>query len=261
LWAVVNALIFGLSTLLLLPYSSLFGEALAFDLVSATAASSALMAGLASALQSLIVRRARISAATQALNATLRDAVAAMDARIEMLRKNVSRHFHNQVQAKIVALALKLSAEPEYDEGVRNQTVTALDDLERALEVAEQEAQPLELQLADLAEFWQGALELDSQIAYDARTRIDSDANLVARVVEVVREGLTNAAKHSTDGKVSLNIDLDGSQVRLRMSNARFDGLETLAPTGIGAATIGEASSWFTRHSEGDTFVLEARFE
>jgi len=49
--------------------------------------------------------------------------------------------------------------------------------------------------------------------------------------------------------------------VLLRMTNLRFDGLETLAPTGIGAATIGDASTSFTSGPQGKNFVLEARFE
>ncbi len=261
LWALLNGLLFGFSTLLLVVYSGLFGEPLTFDIVVATSVSSGLMAAVASSLQSLIVRRSSIATATESINATLREAVAAMDARIVQLRTNVSRHFHNQVQAKIVALALKLSAEPALDDGVRAQAAAGLEEIEQALDVSEQKAVAFEAQVAQLAEFWQGALELEMQLDPAAAEILNADANLAARVVEVMREGLTNAAKHSTDGKVTVALERDGSQVLLRMTNLRFDGLETLAPTGIGAATIGEASTSFTSGPQGERFVLEARFE
>jgi signal transduction histidine kinase len=261
LWALLNGLLFGASTLLLLVYSGLFGEPLPLDIVVATSASSGFMSAVASALQSLIVRRSSIASATESINAILRDAVAVMDARIVQLRTNVSRHFHNQVQAKIVALALKLAAEPALDDRVRAQSAAGLEEIEQALEVSEQTAVVFETQVDQLAEFWQGALELELQLDPAATELLAVDANLAARVVEVLREGLTNAAKHSTDGKVAVTIESDGSQVLLRMTNLRFDGLETLAPTGIGAATIGDASTSFTSGPQGKNFVLEARFE
>ena len=261
LWALLNGLLFGFSTLLLVVYSGFFGEPLKFDIVVATSVSSGLMAAVASSLQSLIVRRSSIATATESINATLREAVAAMDARIVQLRTNVSRHFHNQVQAKIVALALKLAAEPALDDEVRAQAAAGLEEIEQALDVSEQKAVAFEAQVAQLAEFWQGALELELQLDPAAAELLNADANLAARLVEVVREGLTNAAKHSTDGKVTVALERDGSQVLLRMTNLRFDGLETLAPTGIGAATIGEASTSFTSGPQGESFVLEARFE
>lgn len=260
-WALLNGLMFGLGTLLLLVYSSLFGDPLTFDIVVATSVSSGLMAALASSLQSLIVRRSSIAAATEVINATLREAVAAMDSRIVQLRTNVSRHFHNQVQAKIVALALKLTAEPALNDEVRRQALAGLEEIEHALETSEQKAVAFEIQLAQLAEFWQGALEIGLRLEPSTAELLNADANLAARVVEVLREGLTNAAKHSTDGKVTVALECDGSQVLLRMTNLRFDGLETLAPTGIGAATIGEASTSFTSGPQGESFVLEARFE
>jgi hypothetical protein len=262
LWALLNALIFGSATSLLEPLVTAFGGSLESQVAVATVFSTAFMAAASSSLESVIVRRANVQAETERMNVALQASLKVLQERLALLRKNVARHFHNNVQSKIVALALRLSSQKSLSEREQQDTLAELDAILAAMQIEAETVRPIESQLAEATEFWRGALEVTANLEPAAAGLIDANAELNARVGEVLREGLTNAAKYSTDGKVQVALRaLDASRVQLVMTNKRFDQLDAISQPGVGSGLIAEAASGWSGTKVGEDFVLEVVFE
>jgi signal transduction histidine kinase len=150
-------------------------------------------------------------------------------------RQRIARDLHDGVAQELAYLARNLDA---LDGGTGDGT---LERLRRAVERAQVEArravktlaapggQAVEVALADaageVAERFRVGLELDLVPG------VRLSAARAEALVRIACEAVTNAARHSGAGRVSLNLERDGSRVRLRVSDSGR-GFDTTVPCG-----------------------------
>jgi len=110
LWALANGGIFFASVDLAWPLAVLLGADIEESLVVATAGLTALLAMVLSSLESLVVRRKKLQEALVSWNESLVESSTVLNQRLNLVRTNLAKHLHNNVQSQLVALALKLKA-------------------------------------------------------------------------------------------------------------------------------------------------------
>ncbi|GAA4564332.1 sensor histidine kinase [Planotetraspora kaengkrachanensis] len=196
------------------------------------------------ALEVGIARRFLGPSSTEALErrvAELAESRAGIVAVVDQERRRIERDLHDGVQQRLVALALLIGR------ARRGRSQENLDDL---LRQAQQEAQEALSELREVA--WRiYPTGLDSLGLHDALSAVAGRAGVPVTVryglarrpagmVEtaayfVVREAVTNAAKHSGAGEVVVEIEEEGEMIVVRV---RDDGSGGADPSGGGLSGL-----------------------
>lgn len=248
-------------------FARMFGASVDSELVLATSGMSSLLAMVLSSLESLVVRRQQLQQALEQWNVSLSESSATLNERLNLVRTNVAKHLHNNVQSQLVALALKLKglgdAWPAGDGGAdlsRDAALKSLAEIAQTADKATIKQAGIREALVELEEFWQGALKVTFENDSNSSDVIDADVALRSKVLTVLRECLTNAAKHSVDGTVRVELSLVSGKVLLRSSNKVSSTASVSQPTGVGTRTMQEStSSWRASTSDG-VYLFEASF-
>jgi signal transduction histidine kinase len=267
LWALLNGGIFFASVDVAWPLAVLLSADIEESLVFATAGLTSLLAMVLSSLESLVVRRKKLQEALIGWNESLSESSTKLNQRLSLVRTNLAKHLHNNVQSQLVALALKLRALgdtwPREDSDVGISKAEAMETIFKFGDAAQQKTvQQLtfESSLAELLEFWQGALDVSFDQDSDSAKLLGADASISSRVFAVLRECLTNAAKHSLDGTVEITLSAANGKVCLVSTNLISTVSHSSNSTGVGSRTIEEAtSSWKSTSNKGQ-YLFEAIF-
>lgn len=227
----------------------------------AFAVSMSLIVFASSGLQSAIVRRDSLNRELDRLNAGLKSSISELEQRMRQLRNRAASDLHNRVQAELLRLGISLTSLEYLDEGaiagVKKTLMGLLSDEDRTTPAARE---PLEY-LAELTDFWEGALETEVHLPESAQELLRQDTLLLERVLAVLREALTNAAKYSNDGRVAISVEAsEPKALKLEVVNGYDSRLEKLS-RGMGSAILDENATTWSRSVAGNTFVLSAAFE
>jgi two-component sensor histidine kinase len=171
------------------------------------------------------------------------------------------------VQSQLVALALKLQAagdswptDNSADEMTKSEALQILSKVGVTVEQARVKHSSFESSIAELQEFWQGALKITFEQDSEITTLLNSDASLNSRVLIVLRECLTNAAKHSVDGSVQVKLGVNNATVYLMAINKVSAASKGSRPTGVGRRTIQEATTYWGVYEVDGQYIFDANF-
>lgn len=107
-------------------------------------------------------------------------------------RRHLGRILHGDVQSRIVSLALQIQLNPPAD------TPAAINAL--ALQVREaldeETVRSWRTELRDITALWSAAIRLEVRLEGECERMLDADAVAAQALVEVVREGVSNAVRH-----------------------------------------------------------------
>lgn len=190
--------------------------------------------------------------------AVLRWEISALEQRLWVERKRLSRFVHSELQSRLRAFALRLdfrSQDPSPEELERLR-----EECERAL-VFDDESQSLKSVLLMQRELWEGVMNVDFDLNNPAVDLLENDSYAANCAALVVREGLANAVKH---GKASIaTIDFRAvplsEQLNLIEIVIANDGLEpNPLEIGLGTKTLAELTSNYSLVREGEKTVLRA---
>jgi signal transduction histidine kinase len=267
LWALFNGGIFFASVNLAWPLILLLGADVEESLVIATSGLTALLAIVLSSLESLVVRRKQLQEALVRWNESLSESSMKLNQRLSLVRSNVAKYLHNNVQSQLVALALKLQAAGDSwptdnsgDEMTKSEALQILSKVGVTVEQARVKHSSFESSIAELQEFWQGALKITFEQDSEITTLLNSDASLNSRVLIVLRECLTNAAKHSVDGSVQVKLGVNNATVYLMAINKVSAASKGSRPTGVGIRTIQEATTYWAVYEVDGQYTFDANF-
>lgn len=146
------------------------------------------------------------------------------------LRKQVGRLLHGDVQSRLNAVAIRLDlAADALDSPLPTQRLgsghdiarTAVDDSINAIidalaavamhEPANEPARGVLEGLASVVGAWRNAMSIHVECPDDVAVAIDHGGNISVAVVEAVREGISNAARHGHAQRVDVSIRLSGA--------------------------------------------------
>lgn len=166
---------------------------------------------------------------------------ATLEQRSWVEQKRLARFVHSDLQARIRAFALRmdLAARMPSDQEI----LELRSECENALSLGGKQ-QEFETFVRDVSDLWSGVMSIDSRFDADAldALRYDPYASVVA--IEVVREGLSNAAKHGLAKNATVELHLAGNltaaELEILVSHV---GMKPETPTlGFGLKTIAELS-------------------
>ena len=174
--------------------------------------------------------------------------------RAEQLRliekKRLSRILHGSVQSKIRSLALQIERTGTAPEKAK------LDEFRTSIvdEISNPSKGNLIDFLFELKELWGASAEINYSLDDEIPDILLNDNNAHVAVIEIIREVVSNAMKHSASTKLAIKIGRYqgvSDQLGVITISAVFDGkeIESTFP-GNGLKTISELSSHFGHHSD-----------
>ena len=134
-------------------------------------------------------------------------------------RRRIATVLHGPVQAALYASAMRLAQATRPTKKLI-QTVNA--DLESALEVLKfdsLEAPDLKSVLAQIGEVWSGNCEIYLGVSKNVYQITKKNALLSEAVVEVLREGISNAIKHGQATEIDVEAKVSGKLIELSIVN------------------------------------------
>lgn len=175
-----------------------------------------------------------------------------------MEQQELGRIVHRDVQARLVALALRLQVDGDIDiTSVVTAELTAISGL---LQPGTQESN-WRKQCEDMQTLWGFALDFSLNISLEAATAMDADAVAGWAFGEITREAITNAVRHAGASTVVVQATAGRDELLLSVTDDGVSQHESDTPgtRGFGSRTMDELSSGWSLRNRGYGHELHAR--
>ena len=172
-------------------------------------------------------------------------------------QKLLATELHGSVQAALHAAALSLSKKANPTPADLDRTLESVQGVvERLGDNAYLEGETFKQILTDIADVWDGVCTINYEYLPDLVLAMDSDPKCARSVIEVVRETITNAIKHSKAEVIDVEITQVSGLVRLSIVNV--GQLKVAQEYGAGSEIISELTFSHKLSQLGEYVVLEA---
>ena len=160
------------------------------------------------------VGRQEIIGEAQAAAASLLQVRARNEVRLRRDKQRLSSIIHGDIQAILMATALKIQRQEFSAQELREAIDSARTAIDSSLEHA---TGPVSQKTLDsvhqsLADFWDGIVTLHWDIDPDLHQVVDRDDDLPETIFQVLREAITNSAKHGKADTVNISLWADEEQ-------------------------------------------------
>ena len=206
----------------------------------------------ATSAQRLIVLKqlASVVEEQKILNAQLRQ-------QVWLDQKLLATELHGSVQATLHAAALSLSKKANPTSADLDKTLESVQSVvDRLGDNAYLEGETFEKVLRDIADVWDGVCQINYEFQPELVAAMDSDPKCARSVIEVVRETITNAIKHSKAENIDVEISLLGNLVKVSILNV--GQLQIAKEVGAGSEIMSELTFSHKLSQVGEYVVLEA---
>ena len=179
------------------------------------------------------VRQLRVvEGLSMANNSIVRDVVRFRQ-QSEAIQNRLISVLHGSVQATVVAAEVQLGKKAV---PVRSSVLTVADALKQAAHtltsVEDAPEFDFEEQAAAVIALWDGSISLSIEVSPEAERALSEDNFAAGIAMEVINEGTLNAAKHAQTLEVRAQVGLEGSRLRVTVSNPRGSGDPTSRSSG-----------------------------
>jgi signal transduction histidine kinase len=182
---------------------------------------------------------------------------AALEQRVWVEQRRLARFVHSELQSRLRAFALRM------DLAERMPTADEISELrmqcQSALLVGSEQREFLLFQ-SDIQELWGGLIDIRFHANSTSMAALQDDPYATAAAIEICREGIGNAAKHSKAKVIDINIQSSGGrngQLDIEIVN---DGSSAIGgEQGFGLRTIAELASDWSLSKRGSETVLHAK--
>ena len=172
-------------------------------------------------------------------------------------RARLAHLMHGGLQAELTASALTLSREwgnSEQQQAPERVVAELLAEIDRQ-QVAMDSVQPA-LDLEEVIDTWRLAMDLVVDCGAEVTDRLFEDAELGARVTDVLSEALTNVVRHGDERRARVVLVGDGDRtIQLTVRNR---GNLSENPSGLGSEEMDERCVQWSRAQDGPDVVLMA---
>lgn len=206
------------------------------------------------------------SAAKQAANQEIRQAterlaylVGELQLRTASLKKQFALDLHGDLQAKLQAALVRLERSASSDPAVVDQVLKDLGSATGGLQNPNAKAVGFE-DIFVLPELWDGICEVTIEISENAKAKLSSNSGQTAVVLEIVRERIINAVKHSSAEEIDASIRLEGDELVISSRNEDLGVGQNLGfQRGGGSKLLDEVCRSWKLDFDGGDVVFEAR--
>ena len=165
--------------------------------------------------------------------------------------KNLAKIVHGDVQARLRAASVSVQELSE------NELMALRDACMEAIS-SDPTSRTMEEFLGELKSLWDGAIQINVS-GWDEKTKkLLGDRTSTEAAIEVIREGVTNAARHAQADKIDISISAPlqaKPYLVIRISNR---GTLSNSQPGIGSTILTDLATSWSRVQVGDQVVLEA---
>lgn len=169
---------------------------------------------------------------------------------IRLARIRASRFLHNSIQGILYAGALSKSDPRD----IHRDVLHAFESFAQPVPTAT--PADLRARFDDLIELWRHALDVQVKIDDDADELLFRDSHRTERVLSVISEGLTNAAKHSTGASAVVHLETSDQVIVLTVTTP--GGLATEMTPGLGSRHLTAATNQWSISGDSRSTVLTA---
>ena len=172
-----------------------------------------------------------------------------------VIQRNIATVLHGPVQAAMYAAALRLSQLKKPSAKTNSQIKAEIDaSVARLSNPDFLEGESLLAVLEQIRELWSGLSEIEISISNELNKTLTKRPIVAQCVLEIAREGVSNAVKHGKAKKIAIAIEF--AEPEMLMVRVINDG-ETIAQSaelGVGTALLEDLShSWSIRSEAGQT--------
>nr|KGA06607.1 MAG: hypothetical protein GM42_3500 [actinobacterium acMicro-1] len=151
----------------------------------------------------------------------------------EAIQNRLISVLHGSVQATVVAAEVQLGKKAV---PVRSSVLIVADALKQAADTLTRVEDAPEFdfkqQAAAVIALWDGSISLSIEVSPEAERALSEDNFAAGIAMEVINEGTVNAAKHAQTQKVRAQVGLEGSRLRVTVTNPRGPGEPTSRSSG-----------------------------
>ena len=235
----------------LVPNENSFGVALGFSTVSLAV----------SIVLALVSRRVDELNRLDYLNFQLQQAVATLRQEAWVLRTSLAKAVHGSVQAKFLAVGLRLAAEPKLNPALIDQVTqeirASIEDVSKSVSAAPEN---FRTQLDSFIKAWDGVVSIGFDFDDSVVQALDAHPFTAVCVAETLGEAISNAAKHSNSPSLRASlVPAAGEAMELTVSSqGKLSPVSSVA--GYGSHILDEVTNgWSLRESDGE-LKLSATF-
>lgn len=179
---------------------------------------------------------------------------------IRIEQNRISRLVHGDIQARIVATIMSFNLRPIGSDMAHAQLVELQESCEKAL-LSPVQVVPIKSFIESMQTLWQDSLDIRTQIADGVVELVEGDVVAKEAVMEIVRESIINAVKHSGATRVDICIGIQtpsqlmppgiSSSLTITITSNRKIGQvgEFEAPRGFEEKNSGRGSEFFSQLS------------
>ena len=182
--------------------------------------------------------RQEIIKEVQAATVSLLQVRARNEVRLRRDKQRLSSIIHGDIQAILMATALKLQRQKFSAQQLRDAIDHARTAIDESLKHATSPASRKTLGSVhqSLSDFWDGIVTLHWDIDPDLHLVVDSDEDLPETIFQVLREAITNSAKHGKAETVNISLTVDEEKrIECQVSdNGSFISATRIPGAGIG---------------------------
>jgi signal transduction histidine kinase len=208
-----------------------------------------------------IFSAAKFEASQEIRQATARLAylVGELQMRTASLRKQFAIDLHGDLQAKLQAALIRLERSVSTKPDLIAQVIEDLGSATLGIKNPNEKIATIE-SLHELRSQWDGVCDVTLNLAPNAQAKLESDSGLCAVVLEIVRERIINAVKHSSAEEIDISIELEQNNLLIFSRNGDLGvGQNVNTRRGGGSQLLDEVClSWSLSFDAGDA-VFEAR--
>lgn len=197
------------------------------------------IAVIAAIFQSALVRRYSYIEDQRSVNVELESLVSQLRQSAWVAKKKLARLVHGQVQSELFAAYLQLSQAKSADQSLYEQVTKRIRHAHEALSQSGEDGTNFESTLNDIVSTWGSSFSVNTDISAPALSALQSDPVAATCALEVILEGVNNAAKYGTAGSANVSVNLTpDSRLYIEVVNEADDS-EFSAP-GYGSNVLDE---------------------
>ena len=175
-------------------------------------------------------------------------------------RRQLAHALHGNLQSALLVATIKLG---DIDHLAKSDIDKIRADIAEALETIEHlnaTNQTIDEVITRLSSVWENTLELRWSVEDVAEKKLAESPLLMESVSEVIREGVTNAAKHGKATVAQIDISLMGREIQVQVADDGKGIEEGLTPS-LGTELLNEVClSWSLSQNLDGGATLDARF-
>jgi len=193
--------------------------------------------------------------------ASLMQVRARNEVRLRRDKQRLSSIIHGDIQAILMATALKLQKNSYSGDALQKVVTHTREAIVSCLERADETIprKTLDSVTRSLTEFWDGLVAVSWEIAPECFAVVDHDEDLPELLFQVLREALTNSAKHGRASRADIHLSIDSDEhIVCRVSDNGAHSPPTQRP-GVGTQFFRAVAESVTFDRVGEETVLTVK--